>query len=535
MGLRVGDVVESLFVGTQQARDLSALNGLAPGVPAVFTVNRPAGRTSLVTTRRDAPALTVFAGRDREWVVWTPSGVYETSPLGDRRYLGWHRNASDPMRPTDHFAFDRYERELRRPAAIARLLQTADPTAVAAAAPLPAPAASGPAVVASGRLPDLDVETPGRRSFETLTLGGVDLPLRVRAAKQADDGEAGAGLIRTIRVLVDSARAEEIPVVPPVATVDRPVSVALSPGPHRVSVVAVNDRGKERVSTLDVVAREAQKPAAAALEPRLLVVSLSAGRFGGDEAALPAIPFADEDSRDVSRFLAAPGGTSRFRNVETLAFSTADSTSARIAAAIEDLERRRKAGALVEGDTVFVWVESHMLALPDGPGLLGSDAASDGPSAAVVPAERLAEALGSLAEYGCRVVVFVDVLHEHRPASVNAARALNEWVRGLYARRVVAFVASIHGPSRRYLTHGVFAESIVSSLTVRSRGRLTPGAPAASSISLDEFQDRVAQQALALTGRKQLARCYVPEALSSSIPLFEPPTRRQLRSVKAER
>jgi hypothetical protein len=181
---------------------------------------------------------------------------------------------------------------------------------------------------------------------------------------------------------------------------------------------------------------------------------------------------------------------------------------------------------------VFLWIESHLIDLEGKGSILGADAA-DSPGTQAVPDERIAETLGRLAEYGCRVVVFVDLVHEKRPASQRGQRALNAWTRALYARNVVCFVASIHGPSRRHLTHGVFAESVLRSLNVQGQGRPSVGSPAA--LSLDEFQERIGLNALALTGRQQFARCYIPGTLSGSVPIFEPPARRPSKGLEVAR
>ena len=97
------------------------------------------------TTKRDGPALTIFPALDGEWIVWTPQGYYETSAVGDRKYLGWHRNRDPAGQPTDYFGFDHFEKDLRRGDALRGFLATADrlafEVAAAAAAPVPGPAA----------------------------------------------------------------------------------------------------------------------------------------------------------------------------------------------------------------------------------------------------------------------------------------------------------------------------------------------------------------------------------------------------------
>ena len=110
---------------------------------------------------------------------------------------------------------------------------------------------------------------------------------------------------------------------------------------------------------------------------------------------------------------------------------------------------------------------------------------------------------------------------------------LTEWARDLYRRNVITFVASSHGPSKRVNTrgHGAFAEGILSSLNVQGAARLIPDAR--RSLTLFDFQDRVERNVQALTGRRQHARCYIPEAIPSQSPLLDPPSRRPAKELRA--
>jgi hypothetical protein len=64
------------------------------------------------------PALTLFLHADGEnWVAWTPSGYYASSPYGDT-LVGWHVNRG-PDRSPDFFRAVQFERELYRPDLIA--------------------------------------------------------------------------------------------------------------------------------------------------------------------------------------------------------------------------------------------------------------------------------------------------------------------------------------------------------------------------------------------------------------------------------
>ena len=145
----------------------------------------------------------------------------------------------------------------------------------------------------------------------------------------------------------------------------------------------------------------------------------------------------------------------------------------------------------------------------------------------------MTETLGRLADYGCKVMLLVDAVHEHRPGSQKGNRGMNEWARQLYQRNVITLVASIHGPGFRHLTHGAFAEAVLKSANVQGNARLNQNA--AAPLSLFDFQDAVARNVLALTDRRQHARCYIPDTIPSQAPIFDPPARRQPNVVRAAR
>lgn len=540
MDLRVGDLVQELYIGGKKASAMSELDGVPPNTKIEFAVLRGGNRVELITTKRNAPALTLFPALDREWVVWTPRGNYDTSAIGDRRYLGWHRNRLAQAQPTDYFAFDHFEKDLRKPAELERLLQTGDPAALDPppnAPPVAAAVRPPEQVVAEDRLPQLKVVTPARPAFGPLVAAAAGAPVPVQIHAESEDARADRGLIRSIRVLIDSGRAAEIVVDPPARAVDRVVPISLNPGPHRVSVVAVNDLAKERTEAFDVVAPEPPpKPAAPPQEaPRLIVLAIGAGEFSSGDPPLPRIAFAAEDARDVGAFLAAPGGTPRYQRAEVRSLVGSEATSERIVAAFKTLDDERQKGELGQGDAVFVLVESHFLTFGAQSVLVGTDAAPGAPPSPSIPAPEVAETLGRLADYGCAVMVLLDTLHDKRPAPPQTNRGVNEWARALYRSNVVTFVASIHGPGQVVVSRGhrAFAAGILDSLNVQSRARLS-GDPA-RPLSLFEFQDRIARNVEALTVRQQHARCYIPEAIPSQTAILDPHPRIQPKLLRAAR
>ena len=356
---------------------------------------------------------------------------------------------------------------------------------------------------------------------------GMALPVRVKAS--SEDRVAGRGLIHTLRVLVDGGRAAEIAINPPAAEVDRRIPLNLNPGRHRVSVTAVNDRDRSRTESFDVIAPEPPRPPTATIDarpPQLVVLAIGADRFAGREPALPPIPFAVEDGRDVGSFLGAPQGTPRFQRVDVQSILGPDATAERILEALARLDDRRKKGELGRADSVFVVIESHLLSF----GPEGTIAGAKGS----VPASRITDTLGQLADYGCKVMLLVDAWHEGGPPSPDGQAGAH----GMGSRPL---------PQERHHLRGVESRPEQACqhprtwcvrrgdpvLAERPGGRPAHSRTPGEALTLFDFQDRVERNVQALTGRRQHARCYIPEAIPSQSPLLDPPSRRPAKELRA--
>jgi hypothetical protein len=279
----------------------------------------------------------------------------------------------------------------------------------------------------------------------------------------------------------------------------------------------------------------AEAPAAILGPPQLVVLTIAVEEFDGPANQVPAIKHAHKDAGDVADFLTRPLGTMRFPLVDPRPLVGKKATAAEIKQAFDTLDNARMQGQFsrVRGDAVFVMIESHFVSFTnqdDGAlvtGFLGCDAKGLDPNA-LVPAALVANCLGNLVDYA-KVVLFVDPLHESRVDAPSwdrappTQRALNEWLRTLYRKNVITFVASIDGPSRRYPVNsrGAFAEGIVESLNVRSQIRRA-GRPAAG-ITLYDFDEVVKQKVLDVTEPDQFASGFIPDSVSGRIPLLLPP------------
>jgi WD40 repeat protein len=513
MGMKVGDAIEQFFINgaafnTSLVRE--RVDQERPGTLLEFQVRRGAGLVNLGTTKRDNPALSLFPGLDREWVLWMPQGYYETSIAGDRKYLGWHRNRVDINQPTDFFTIDKFEQELRRPDVLGLLWSTAD--LGRALALLPNPAQEPAQIVSDDRPPTVRILEPARRPDGPLIVRAAGLPVRVQVVSE------GRRPIRAVRFLVDSRQGAQFN-INAAPQVDQRTQLTLTPGLHRVNVVAENDRGKERTESFELLYEDPQ-----ARLPRLVVRSVGVSEISGSENL--SIAFGDRDARDVEGFLAEKARRQAAKVENTPAIVGSKATAQAIREVLAELDQEREQGGLKEGDTAILMLESHVLTMDRSGYLVGSDAGAGMPPASAMPTAEILDILGRLADYGCRVVVLIDAVHSSAPKEWHSR--VDEWARDLWKRNVIVFVASNQGPSQRLAfryRHGAFAQGILDSLDAPSRSRLWVDPQ--GTVTLHDFQEAVVQRVQDLTSRKQVPACYVPETLPSQIPLLDPHAPRQ--------
>ena len=136
MGLLPGDGVVITAIGgrrievdefAQRAEDST------PGTAVELQVKRGDRRLILGTTKTEAPALSLFASDDGDWILWTPHGFYDSSITGDRKHLVWHRNRIAIDQASLAVPAVEYEAHFRKPELVERLFASADPRATLAA------------------------------------------------------------------------------------------------------------------------------------------------------------------------------------------------------------------------------------------------------------------------------------------------------------------------------------------------------------------------------------------------------------------
>jgi WD40 repeat protein len=148
------------------------------------------------------PLLSLWMGRDREWVAWTPQGYYACSPKAER-VIGWHVNRGED-KAADFYPAFQFRKQLYRPDII-QLLTTAGSVEKAIEMADAKRAQKTDKQLVAGNIgsfapPKVEIYAPGQKSV-------IAVPaVTVRARITDPNGRA----IRSIRLLINGRDAGEI-------------------------------------------------------------------------------------------------------------------------------------------------------------------------------------------------------------------------------------------------------------------------------------------------------------------------------------
>ena len=498
-----------------------------------FTADYP----PVPSLKRNNPAMSLMLDIEREWVLWTPQGYYETSIEGDTRLLGWHINAPyNEPKSNDYLPIATFQDMLRRPKLLEELWKTGDiDRAIAATLPKSAPPLAvvydeRPPRISFAPVQPVDAQPIAGRPW-TLDVAEAKVRVTVTAEGKAgvEDWEAFLDQKRIVRrdVKAGEPATEELtlPLIP-----NRTI---------RLAVQARNLRGVSRAETLDLLYIPPPSPPQPTPEPkpepkprasRLEVIALGTQVPKG--SILGAIPFADPDTRDLAPFLAthlfptAPKAPSRLADVTPTILNQGKATSNQVRSELERLLGQAKDQELLPGDAVVVSIIANGVEDREGLMFALADTSGEKTPTPLFPAKYLSETLGALAtDYGCRVVLFLDLIHGEPTENFEAGLNFKAWVRDLYQnRQVIVFVASKEAPSLNddKAGHGMFAlgllgafEQVGAAAGVRDRS---------ANYTLMKFKTAVVERILEQSGRRQQAGCYIPKSVSQGIRFASPKT-----------
>jgi hypothetical protein len=344
---------------------------------------------------------------------------------------------------------------------------------------------------------------------------------RLRVSIRAE----GPSKITTRRVVFDE-RVMELPAVGEARRgITDDLQVDLVPGRRvRLAVEAANESGTKRLEAIDLVfnpppPEPGKRPLVPppVTRPRLVLLSLGNSQSLRPDL-LPPIPFADTDAPLLADFLTkhliSPDGNKvRLEAPDDRTVLTAQDASARkVNDVLDHLERKLEDKKLEKGDIVAIVIASHVLEFDKNALIAASDTDPDRSKSTpepMIPAQAVSDLLGRLTDYGCRVVLFLDGVHELPETGFKSN--IKPWVRQLQReRRVITFVASKEGPSgkdernaRRW-----FAEGILNA--IGGAGAAGARQDRSAPYTLEQFRRALHEEVQNLSARAQEADAFVP-------------------------
>jgi WD40 repeat protein len=530
MGLIAGDVILSAGIAQGQGRRtaytpetlaefVGMVDDLRPGldtlalwvrrsvwIPSVGTFEIAMPGT--LSTKRNNAALSLMLGADKEWVVWTPQGFYDTSIEGDSRFLGWHINADFRLpRPTDFLPVATYSRTMHRPSLLDRLWQRVE--------------------VAQPKPTEVYSDQPPRIVFTSVE-GGIRLPAPgvvwlvnvPKPSLRLDISVDGSSTVARRRVVFDEHVLELAPLDAPRPRITENLQVDLVPKRRvRLAVQAANQNGKQRTETIDLVyiPPPTEKPQAVPpSSPRLIVFTIG-NEKPQNPKLLPSIPFADRDALSLTEFLSehlvSPDGARGRQNQDSdrIPLTGQKACARSVNQTMDQLEQRLQSRQIQKGDIVAFAITAHVLEFDSGARIATSDTdqGREPIPSPMVLARDISDLLGRLADYGCRVMVFLDGVHELPESKFKSD--IKSWVRDLQReRRVITFVASKEGPSGVENTkeHGLFALGILN--VFQGAGAAAARKDRTGAMTLEQFRKALHQGVQDLSGRMQEADAFIP-------------------------
>ncbi len=519
LGIASGRSAATFYPPEPMAKGAGLLDELRPGLDSIAiwfrrTVSIPSARAinlempPTLSTKRNSPALTLMLGVDKEWVVWTPQGFYDTSIEGDSRFLGWHINAEfRSPRPSDFFPISTYAKTMLQPGVLDRIWQR---VGLAQAQRTEVYDDQPPRIVFTSVQGGIRLPAPG--VVWTVNVPNPRLGLSIKAQ--------GSSTITERRVIFDERLFELAALGPPRPEVTENIQVELVPRRRvRLAVQAANQNGKQRTETIDIVYNPPPADIPAPVvppSPRLLVFGLG-NETSQNPKLLPPIQYADKDVQALTEFLAehlvSPDGARTLQNApgDRITWTGKQALAASVDQTLNQLEAELQAKRLQKGDIVALVITSHVLEFGENAMIATCDT---GPDRMPIPrpmisARDVSDLLGRLTDYGCRVVLFLDGVHELPENGFKSN--IKPWVRQLQReRRVITFVASKEGPSGvdSAKEQSLFAEGILSAF--QGAGAAASRKDRSAPFTLEEFRRAVHQGVQDASSRNQEADAFIP-------------------------
>lgn len=434
-------------------RGAGVVHSIAPSPDGSYFVSGGASQVLHVwKAERATPLLSLFVGGS-DWIAWTEEGYYAAS-VGGERLMGWQVDNGPELLPTFHPAA-RFRPALCRPDVIRLLLSKEAGGSLARALGLAdMQSASKTSVGGVGRvLPPRVVITAPAKSGQT-----VEEPQVCVRAKAQSTGEHA---VASLQLLLDDRPYGPALAVGRPGTVEKQWDVDLTPGPHRLSVLARSEVSSAAAETIEVSYRP-RVPVAPDQRPVLYVLAIGINEYEGDWK----LDFARNDAEKLAESF-CKHSKSLFHSVECRLVRDKEATRKGILEGLQWLKGRVRAQ-----DVAVIFYAGHGYTDPAGHFyLLSVDMDEDRLEDTTVSADDLRNCLTELPG---RALLLLDACHSAPADAVRLKRrrgaAADTLVRDLSDEGVgVIVLVAAQGPEESRedtdLKHGYFTQALLEGLS----------------------------------------------------------------------
>ncbi len=496
-GIQVGDTFVKIGgrdVGTAVERMAAGHRDFPPGQRVQLEMARN-GQPYQLEVEMSAtgdlvqPLLSLFVAGD-EWVLWTPSGYYDSSPAGDR-LIGWHVNRGR-RNSARYYTVHQFRKRFYRPDVIDRILEAGDAKRGVELANQSRP--HEPEALDLRKSSDFVKMVPPRVKVleprpETHT-DAAAISVRAEITSQADDA------IGEVKILLNGRpiTGRDLPAAAGDSEFRRHVEhkIELQPGRNLVSVIAIGRRSRSSSRPQEIlVIRDSSSPEDEE-KPRAVVLAVGISDY---VKARPKLDFAHIDAQSFAALWETQSGK-LYDRVQSRVLVNDNATAARIRDGFDWL-----ASTVSPRDYAIIFIAAHGVGdSASGYHIAPYDFDARRLVATAIPGRELialAEGLRSR-----RTLVFLDTCHAG--GIEGSRRNIPEGLQELSSDEIGAVMFGACKPRESSLEdrswgHGAFTKAILETFSDPTKDLPPPD----GLLSMDELTYLLGRRVAELTNDEQ--------------------------------
>jgi WD40 repeat protein len=235
--------------------------------------------------------LALFPHTDKKrWILWTPSGYYDTSP-GAEDLIGWHVNNGNDQ-AADFFPISRFRPACYRPDVVAKILETLDEGEAIKVANEASGRKKAEISIAKILPPVVSILSP--KDGSEISTKEIEVKFEARTPS----GEP----VTNVRVLVDGRPIGRGLTIGEIQK-DQGIRTARAPIPEKdteISIIAENRHGASEPATVSLKWSKKVKEDEFVIKPKLYVLAIGVSKYENKDLTLQ---YASKDAKDFAESL----------------------------------------------------------------------------------------------------------------------------------------------------------------------------------------------------------------------------------------